>query len=860
MLRGAKNMKAKQGIMWSRATRSASYTSIAPKKPWSQKPSHQLLSADITSPRFLLQSRFSSSESSLNDCKIELQKLNNALKHVQDVLAKGVETKKPYESPLLARAASYREEFLSRIVSFEGINETTKETWDKFPYYINEHDKNLLVEHLTARLKENKCSKDFGQRGEVREVKGDRVAVIFYENGESDGKSSEPPVHWLAAKHIQRDTDAQTHDCYLAMDVLFEVLESHPSIMVYFPDSFSWLPERSYWSYYRARKEFFGKVKEMFDQLSERKVLIYGQNKSVPGSKELELILNDVNEDVNEDWRRREEEEEVRKLFPNIISIVPPKDKNLVKKLGSQILKDEKKMISRRNISAMQKVLKEHDLACKDLELVHSNGLKLNRQDVDKIVAWATNHHLSSCHAPSVKNGQLHMPRSSFEHAILRLKESENKFSKSPMELASGQYEKSFLSCVISPDDIGVKFDDVGALDVVKKALNETVILPLKRPELFSRGNLLRPCKGMLLFGPPGTGKTLIAKALATEAGAHFINVTPSSLGSKWYGESENLTKALFTLAVKLAPTIIFVDEIDALLGARGKYYEGEASRKVKNEFMSAWDGLASNDSQRILVLGASNRPFDLDDAVIRRMPRRIHVDLPDVKNRVRILDVLLGKEALESGFDIKKLAESTEGYSGSDLKNLCVAAAYIPVQELLEQESKGLVCDPVDVVPKLRPLKLDDFIHSKAKVRPSVSYDSTSLKELQDWNDQYGEGEGTNRACLKNLATNSYERSFISGLVSPDEIRVEFKDVGALEDPCKGMLLFGPPGTGKTLIAKALATEAGAHFINVTPSSLTSKVGEANKLMLCLVHVVSVMSMRQPENFGMSLCQLGMD
>ncbi|GER53170.1 P-loop containing nucleoside triphosphatehydrolases superfamily protein, partial [Striga asiatica] len=763
MLRGAKNMKAKQGIMWSRATRSGSYTSIAPKKPWSQTPSHQLLSADI-SPKFLLQLRFSSSESSLNDCKMELEKLNNALKHVQDVLAKGIEPQKPYESPLLTRAASYRDEFLSRIVSCEGINETTKEMWDKFPYYINKHDKNLLIEHMTARLKENKCSKDFGkdlkfsgtrillqstpgtevyretlvrtlarhlkvpllvmdselppaygfiedkseededsygydydsnndenddygsgedsnqekknpaeavpvleegdriqytgpkdtsikmnkrrtlskgQRGEVCEVKGDSVAVIFYENGESDGKISEPPVHWLAAKHIQRDTDAQTHDCYLAMDVLFEVLESHPSIMVYFPDSFTWLPERSYWSYNRARKEFFGKVKEMFDQLSKRKVLIYGQNKSVLGSEELELILKEVNEDVNEEvnynWHRREEEEEVRKLFPNIISIVPPKDKDLVKKLGSHILEDEKEMISRRNISAMQKVLKEHDLVCKDLELVHSN-------EVDKIVAWATNHHLSSCHAPSVKNGQLHMPRSSFEHAILRLKESETKFSKSPM-----------------------------------------------------------PCKGMLLFGPPGTGKTLIAKALATEAGAHFINVTPSSLGSKWYGESENLTKALFTLAVKLAPTIIFLDEIDALLGARGKLYEGEATRKVRNEFMSAWDGLTSNDCQRILVLGASNRPFDLDDAVIRRMPRRIHVDLPDVKNRLKILEILLAKEALESGFDIKKLAEATEGYSGSDLKG-----------------------DKKDGTPALRQLKLDDFINSKAAVGASVAHESS--------------------------------------------------------------------------------------------------------------------------------------
>ncbi|CAA0836125.1 P-loop containing nucleoside triphosphate hydrolases superfamily protein [Striga hermonthica] len=277
--------------------------------------------------------------------------------------------------------------------------------------------------------------------------------------------------------------------------------------------------------------------------------------------------------------------------------------------------------------------------------------------------------------------------------------------------LATNSYERSFISGLVRPDEIGVEFKDVGALE--------------------------DPCKGMLLFGPPGTGKTLIAKALATEARAHFINVTPSSLGSMWYGEAEKLTKALFTLAVKLAPTIIFLDEIDALLGARGGY-ENEATRKVRNEFMSAWDGLTSNDSQRILVLGASNRPFDLDDAVIRRMPRRIHVDLPDVKNRLKILEILLAKEALESGFDIKKLAEATEGYSGSDLKNLCVAAAYKPVQELLEQERKG---KKKDGAPALRPLKLDDFINSKATVGPSVAYESSSVVELREWNEQFGEG-----------------------------------------------------------------------------------------------------------------------
>ncbi|GFZ15714.1 P-loop containing nucleoside triphosphate hydrolases superfamily protein [Actinidia rufa] len=128
---------------------------------------------------------------------------------------------------------------------------------------------------------------------------------------------------------------------------------------------------------------------------------------------------------------------------------------------------------------------------------------------------------------------------------------------------------------------------------------------------------------------------------------------------------------------------------IDSLLGARGGAFEHEATRRMRNEFMAAWDGLRSKDSQRILILGATNRPFDLDDAVIRRLPRRIYVNLPDAENRVKILRIFLAKENVEPEFQFGKLADATEGYSGSDLKNLCIAAAYRPVQELLEEEKK---------------------------------------------------------------------------------------------------------------------------------------------------------------------------
>ncbi|KAF7131787.1 hypothetical protein RHSIM_Rhsim09G0074600 [Rhododendron simsii] len=390
----------------------------------------------------------------------------------------------------------------------------------------------------------------------------------------------------------------------------------------------------------------------------------------------------------------------------------------------------------------------------------------------EKVVGWAKNHCLSLSLVPSIKAGRLCVPRESLEIAISRLKEQETltkKPSQNLKNLAKDEYETNFVSAVVPPGEIGVKFDDIGALEEVKKALNELVILPMRRPELFSHGNLLRPCKGILLFGPPGTGKTLMAKALATEAGANFISITGSTLTSKWFGDAEKLTKALFSFASKLAPVIIFVDEVDSLLGARGGAFEHEATRRMRNEFMAAWDGLRTKDSQRILILGATNRPFDLDDAVIRRLPRRIYVDLPDAENRVKILRIFLAQENLEPEFHFEKLAEATEGYSGSDLKNLCIAAAYRPVQELLEEEKKlakvyilmsstvvfwngciilvvHLSMDPAegdsnDVVPVLRPLNLDDFIQSKAKVGPSVAYDATSQNELRKWNEQYGEG-----------------------------------------------------------------------------------------------------------------------
>ncbi|CAA2973120.1 AAA+-type ATPase [Olea europaea subsp. europaea] len=591
-----------------------------------------------------------------------------------------------------------------------------------------------------------------GQRGEVFEVNGDQVAVIFDLTGKAskEDRMLDPAVrssiYWISVKNIEHDVDAQTHDCYVAMEALFEVLQSQQPLIVYFPDFYLWVSRAIAKS---DRKEFISKVKEMFDQLSGPVVLISGENKAETGSKEKEkftMILPNFGrlaKLLTEGFKttKQSEDDDIYKLFSNVISIHPPKEEDLLRTFNKQIEEDQRIVIARSNLNELHKVLEEHGLSCTDLLNINTDGVVLTKQKAEIVIGWAKNHYLSSCLLPSVKGDRLHVPYESLELAILRLKERET-VSKKPSQnlknLAKDEFESNFVSAVVPPDEIGVKFDDVGALEDVKKALNELVILPMRRPELFSHGNLLRPCKGILLFGPPGTGKTLLAKALATEAGANFISITGSTLTSKWFGDAEKLTRALFSFASKLAPVIIFVDEVDSLLGARGGAFEHEATRRMRNEFMAAWDGLRSKDSQRILILGATNRPFDLDDAVIRRLPRRIYVNLPDAENRLKILKIILAQENLESGFSFDQLANATEGYSGSDLKNLCIAAAYRPVQELLVKETKG---EQNDGVPVLRQLNLDDFVQSKAKVGPSVAYDAASMNELRKWNEQYGEG-----------------------------------------------------------------------------------------------------------------------
>ncbi|VAH90973.1 unnamed protein product [Triticum turgidum subsp. durum] len=418
------------------------------------------------------------------------------------------------------------------------------------------------------------------------------------------------------------------------------------------------------------------------------------------------------------------------------------------------------------NTSKIRSFLTRIDLECSDLETIYVKDRTLTNECIDTIVGFALSHqlkHLTATNPDPSIDLQFSLSSESLKHGVDMLesiqsgpKTSNKRKSLKGQAWCSGEdiateneFEKRLLADVIPPDEIGVTFEDIGALKSVKETLKELVMLPLQRPELFSKGQLMKPCKGILLFGPPGTGKTMLAKAVATEAGANFINISMSSISSKWFGEGEKYVKAVFSLASKIAPSVIFVDEVDGMLGRRENPGEHEAMRKMKNEFMVNWDGLRTKNKERVLVLAATNRPFDLDEAVIRRLPRRLMVNLPDASNRRKIISVILAKEDLADDLDLEAIANLTVGYSGSDLKNLCVTAAHLPIRELLEKEKKERALAEVENRPlpqscssnDVRALRISDFKHAHEQVCASVSSDSTNMNELVQWNDLYGEG-----------------------------------------------------------------------------------------------------------------------
>ncbi|PIK54563.1 putative ATPase family AAA domain-containing protein 1 [Apostichopus japonicus] len=248
---------------------------------------------------------------------------------------------------------------------------------------------------------------------------------------------------------------------------------------------------------------------------------------------------------------------------------------------------------------------------------------------------------------------------------------------------SSSEYELSIASQLIVPSSLDVTWDDIGGLTDVCQEIRDTVIYPLKNRELYRNSDLIGPPKGVLLYGPPGCGKTMLAKAIATDAGCRFINLQASGLTDKWYGESQKLASAVFSLAKKLHPTIIFIDEIDSFLRSRGSS-DHEATAMMKAQFMTLWDGLISDKDTQIMVMGATNRPQDVDAAILRRMPTTFHIPKPVSHKNTRSLTTI--SKLVAENVNLDAIAKDTKDYSGSDLKELCRNACMVTVKDHIRE------------------------------------------------------------------------------------------------------------------------------------------------------------------------------
>ncbi|KAB0796662.1 hypothetical protein PPYR_10723 [Photinus pyralis] len=290
-------------------------------------------------------------------------------------------------------------------------------------------------------------------------------------------------------------------------------------------------------------------------------------------------------------------------------------------------------------------------------------------------------------------------------------------------------YEMMIAAHLVHPEDILVTWEDIAGLQGLVQELRETVILPIQRKDLFTDSQLTQPPKGVLLHGPPGCGKTLIAKATAKEAGTRFINLDVSILTDKWYGESQKLAAAVFTLAVKLQPCIVFIDEIDSFLRMRNST-DHEATAMMKAQFMSFWDGLSTDSSCTVIIMGATNRPQDLDRAILRRMPATFHVPMPNAPQRLQILQLILENEPVSSEVNLTTLSKSTDGFSGSDLRELCRNASVYRVRDYMRNvpaneeaciSNRNAMTDSEDEFhDALRPITMDDLVKSLNKMKES--------------------------------------------------------------------------------------------------------------------------------------------
>lgn len=358
---------------------------------------------------------------------------------------------------------------------------------------------------------------------------------------------------------------------------------------------------------------------------------------------------------------------------------------------------------------------------------------------------------------------------------------------------------------------VDVSYEDIGGLKEEVKKVREMIEIPLKRPELFEKLGIAPP-KGVLMHGPPGTGKTLLAKAVASESDAHFIAINGPEIMSKYVGGSEENLREYFEEAEENSPSIIFIDELDAIAPKREET-NGEVERRTVAQLLTLMDGLKSRG--QVVVIGATNRPDSLDPALRRpgRFDREIEIGVPDTEERKEVLEIHTRNMPLAEDVDLDKIANTTHGFVGADLESLCKEAAMRVVRRILPEIQNDEEI-PKEVMEKI-VVTGDDFKNAQKEIQPSALREV--LVQIPDikWDDVGGLED------VKQELKEAVEWP----LKHPDT----FQRLGIR--PPKGTLLYGIPGTGKTLLAKAVASESEANFISVKGPELLSKwVGESEK------------------------------
>jgi transitional endoplasmic reticulum ATPase len=383
--------------------------------------------------------------------------------------------------------------------------------------------------------------------------------------------------------------------------------------------------------------------------------------------------------------------------------------------------------------------------------------------------------------------------------AVLVQRDTEVKISEKPVKESQTRVPK-------------VTYEDIGGLGDEVRKVREMIELPLRHPELFERLGVEAP-KGVLLHGPPGTGKTLLAKAVAGETNANFVSIGGPEVMSKFYGESEERLREIFKQAEENAPSIIFIDEIDSLAPKRDEV-TGETERRVVAQLLALMDGLQARG--KVVVIGATNRPNALDPAIRRpgRFDREIEINIPNRNGRLEILQIHTRGMPLSQDVDLEKLADLSHGYAGADLSALCKEAAMRSLRRIIPELDLELEVIPMEILNKLQVIR-EDFFAALREMQPSSLREVLIESPNVRW-DEIGGLEGAKRELRE-----AVEWPLKYGNV--------FEYMNAT--PPKGILLYGPPGTGKTLLAKAVATESEANFINIKgPEFLSKWVGESEK------------------------------